>query len=159
MFKKIISKRLISVFSMFVFCATLGIHPSTSLADDKAPGSSNDSFFQGVWVGEWTGHADPSIRQGVTLEIGQKIRDGVYEVNYSWEAANYRSGNVPAGKIKTEGMVKDDTIHFSWENKQGKKFEMMLKKRDDATLNARMERPGPTGPMGRPYSETILKRK
>ena len=121
--------------------------------------SSPDSFFQGTWTGEWEGWSDPSIRQGATLEIGKKLSDGVYRVHYSWNAANYRSGSVPAGTVKTEGTAKDGTFFFSWENKQGKKFEMTLRKQDDNTLKARQERPGETGFRKRPYSETLLKRK
>lgn len=143
------------MFRRFKFIAVLlVVVPFSVWAAD-----AENNYFQGVWNGEWSGFADPTIRQEATVEVGPQIRDGVYAVTYSWGEASYRGKNIFPGRIKSEGTVQGDTFHFAWENKMGRKFEMSLKKESEDTVKARLERSGPLGPMERPYSEALLKRK
>lgn len=158
MTRRVLVDRVMFAVSMFALCAIVVVQPAISLAEEKSSDPSNKSFYQGVWVGEWTGWQDTSVRQEAIVEVGPEIRDGVYEVKYTWGDAKYLKKTVPGGKIKTEGMMRGDSFCFSWEKKNGK-FEMALQKKDETTVKARLDRPGPTGPMARPYSETILKRK
>jgi len=143
MYRKAVMLAMVVLFIPFLVCA----------ADtDKA-------FFEGVWVGNWIGFTDTSIQQEATVKIGPEIGDGVFKVVYKTGEAVYRSKTVPAGKIKTEGSVKDDAFRFSWKSKKGRTFDMILKKESDTTVKARLERSGPLDPMERPYSETTLKRQ
>jgi hypothetical protein len=159
MSRKTISIALFLAFLPFVAWAADSDKSTTAPAGDNPSGQSTGSFFQGVWVGEWSGFVDPQIRQDATVEIGAEVKKGVFKVTYSWGEATYRGKRMWPGKIKTEGSVKDDQLLFSWKNKMGRTFDMTLKKKSDDKIKARIERSGPLGPMESPYSETILTRK
>lgn len=156
MSRKLMTRVLCNGFVLLLVCTGLVAASAAAESEKGAPGSENGKFFQGVWVGEWTGWQDTSIRQEATVEVGPEIKEGVFEVKYSWGEARYLKKTIPAGKIRTEGTMRDDRFYFSWENKKGKKFEMTLKKLDENSVKAREER---SGTSERPYSETTLKRK
>ena len=159
MLRKTISIALLLAFFPLVAWAAESDNSTTAPAGNHPSGQSMESFFPGVWVGEWSGFVDPQIRQDATVEIGAEVSKGVFPVTYSWGEATYRGKRLFPGKIKTEGIVKEDQLLFSWKNKMGRTFDMTLKKQSDNKIKARLERSGPLGPMERPYSETILTRK
>lgn len=149
---------LCSSIVLFLVCTALVAASAAAESEKESPGPVPGSFFQGVWIGEWAGFQDTSIRQEAAVEVGQEIRDGVFEVQYSWGEAKYLKKTVPAGKTSTKGMVREGAFHFSWKNKQGRLFEMTLRKLEENRVKARLERSGPSEG-DRPYSETTLKRK
>jgi hypothetical protein len=159
MSRKTISIALFLAFLPLVAGAADSDNSTTAPSGNNPPGQAIGSFFQGVWVGEWSGYVDPLIRNDATVEIGAEVKKGVFEVTYSWGEATFRGKTIWPGKIKTKGIVKDDQFRFSWKNKMGRTFDMILKKQSDDKINARLERSGPLGPMERPYSETILTSK
>jgi hypothetical protein len=89
------------------------------------------------------------------LPSGEKI----FDVTYSWGAVTWPRGFIPAGRIRTEGKEQDDKFHFQWENKQGRKFEVVLQKDKDNVVKARIEKSGPSGPRERLFNEAFLYRK
>jgi len=127
--------------------------------DNTSPQSAKASYFQGKWVGSWPGFLSSTASQDVTIHIGQETREKTFDVTYSWGEVTWLRGTVPAGKISTEGREQDDRFQFQWENKQGRKFEVVLQKNKDDVVKARIEKSGPTGPRERPFNETFLYRK
>lgn len=154
--RKSMTRVLSNGFVLLLACTGLLAASAAAESEKGTPEAGNGKFFQGVWVGEWTGWQDTSIRQEATVEVGSEIREGVFEVKYSWGEAKYIRKTIPAGKVRTEGRMREDRFYFSWENKKGKTFEMTLRKLDENTVKAREER---SGTSERPYSETTLKRK
>jgi hypothetical protein len=60
---------------------------------------------------------------------------------------------------QTEGREQGDKFHFQWENKQGRKFEVVLQRDKDDTVKARIDKSGTSGPKERPFNKTSLHRK
>ena len=155
------------IFMAALFLAILPLTSYSAYADDAkpAPGDNTSpqsvkaSYFQGIWSGSWPGFYSPTASQDVTINIGQETREKIFDVTYSWGAVTWLRGNVPAGNIRTEGREQDDEFHFQWENKQGRKIEVMLQKNKDNMVKARIEKSGPSGPRERPVNETFLYRK
>lgn len=139
MSRKSMTRALCTGFALLLVCTAFVAASAAAEAEKGSPGSVNGKFFQGVWYGEWTGYQDTTVRQEATVEVGPEIKEGVFEVKYSWGEAKYLIKTVPSGKTKTEGMMREDTFHFSWENKKGKKFEMTLKKIDDTSVKAKLD--------------------
>lgn len=126
---------------------------------DKGAASGTPSWFEGTWVGAWPGWQDTSASQDVTVRIERGIKEGVFRVEYSWDTATWRRRIVPSGTVTTKGREEADRFVFKWTNKAGNDIEVTLRKREDDTVKARMDRTGALGPGERPYNETILKRK
>jgi hypothetical protein len=82
-----------------------------------------------------------------------------FDVTYSWEGMTLKDRIIPAGEVRTEGREQDDKFLFQWTNKQGRKFEIILKKFQDNEVKARLEKSGPMGSKERPYNETTLHRR
>ena len=114
------------------------------------------SYFQGIWSGSWPEFMSPTTSQDVTINIGQETREKIFVVTYSWGAVTWARGFIPAGRIRTEGKEQDDKFHFQWENKQGRKFEVVLQKDKENVVKARIEKSGTSGPLERPFRETSL---
>ena len=156
--KAIVSVLIISVAAVTGYAAKSD--NTTPLAgESKSSPSGNPSYFEGVWVGSWQGYYSPGASMGVTLKIDKEIREGVFPVEYSWEAVSTLRGNFPAGTIKTSGKREGDRFHFKWKNKQGREFEFTLQKESENKVKARIDRSGPYHPHETPYSETYLNRK
>ena len=155
------------IFVAALFLAILLLTSYSAYADDAkpAPGdttspqSVNASYFQGIWSGSWPGYQSSTTSQDVTINIGQETREKIFDVTYSWGAVTWPRGFIPAGRIRTEGREQDDKFHFQWENKQGRKYEVVLQRDKDDTVKARIDKSGTSGPLERPFSETSLHRK
>jgi hypothetical protein len=118
------------------------------------------SYFEGEWAGTWPGWIRPSISQDVTLKITRGEMEGVFLVEYSWGSAPTGSGFNPfPGTVRTKGREEGDQFIFGWKNKQGRDFQITLKKHEADKAKARLDKSGPTGLKERPYNETYLNRK
>jgi hypothetical protein len=127
---------------------------------DKSSPSVGPSYFEGVWAGSWPGWRGSSVYQEVTVKIARGKKDGGFIVEYSWGPGPAGSGFPPIpGSFKTKGREEGDQFIFGWTNKEGRNFQVTLKKHEDNKAKARIERSGPTGPQERPYNETYLNRK
>lgn len=127
--------------------------------ENKSSPSSNPSYFEGVWVGSWEAYLGQSTTQDVTLRIDRGGKEGVFLVEYSWGAAQFRGRVVPPGSLKAKGREEGDRFIFKWKNKQGRDFEFTLQKYKDNVVKARIDKSGPLNPNERPYNETYLNRK
>jgi hypothetical protein len=154
---------------MLVTALFLSIVPLTTYAasaddtaplpgDNTTPRSVKSSYFQGIWIGSWPS-ANSLIANNVTITIGRKIRENIFDVVYSWEGMTLRNSIIPAGEVRTEGREQEDKFLFQWTNKQGREFEIILKKIRDNEVKARLEKSGPLGPKERPDNETTLHRR
>lgn len=155
------------VFSIFLVAVLVGTgHAADSGNATPSPGerrstpSVGPSYFEGIWVGAWPGWRSESASQDVTAKINRARSEGVFIVEYSWGPGPSGSGFPPLpGELKTKGRVEGDQFVFGWKNKQGRDFQVTLKKHEDNKVKARIDRSGPTGPNERPYGETYLIRK
>ncbi len=128
--------------------------------ESKSPPSAAASYFQGIWVGEWTGFARSDISQGIKVEIGKEVGDKSYEVTYSWNSIEWRGGSRPAGEVKTVGKDQGDKFVFQYKWKKGKQTnEITLTKFKENVVKARLEKTGNIGAGERSSDETVLNRK
>lgn len=156
-----------AVFSVFLVAVMIGTGNAANSdnatplpGESRAAPSIDPTYFEGVWVGAWPGWRITSASQDVTVKISRGGREGVFIVEYSWGPGATGSGFPPLpGAVKTRGRVEGDQFVFGWRNKQGRDFQVALKKHEDNKVRAKIDRSGPTGPNERPYSETYLSRK
>ncbi len=157
--------RRVLLAALSVAVAAVGAYAAGSSNAASPPGESKESpsgapsYFEGVWVGAWPAWAGASASQDITVKIERGVKEGIFRVEYSWSAANLRGGTVPPGSVPARGREEGDRFLFKWTNKAGNVVEVTLRKHDDNTVKARIEKSGPLRPGERPYNETILKRK
>lgn len=165
MFKKIVA------MAFFLAIVPLGVYAEDTGKETPLPVESNSStdpdasYFQGVWVGEWHSWASPSLTQDITITIGKKIGNNIFEVTYAWGPADWGRGDVFAGEAKTKGKEKKNKFIFKFRDNDGRKFKITLKKYKDNVIKALKEKTGLTGSGqgrgggGRGITDTYLNRK
>lgn len=157
--------RKIIAVAVFLACVPAGVWAAD--ADNTAPVSGESktgdqpgtSYYQGVWVGHWTGFNEPTT-QDFKVEIGKEIGDKTYEVTYSWEMVTWKRGTTPAGEVTAVGKDQGDTFVFQFKRKKGKQTqEITLMKYKENVVKARLEKWGDIGVQERPSNETYLNRR
>jgi len=156
------------IVGVVVFLVLVPMGVLAAEADNVAPVSGESktgdkpvaSFFQGTWVGEWTGFARSEISQGIKVEIGKEVGDKSYEVTYSWDSIEMRGGSRPAGEVRTVGKDQGDKFVFQYKRKKGKQTnEITLTKSKENVVKAQLEKTGNVGAGERSSDETYLNRK
>lgn len=154
------SKRIIFALVVLLMSATgyaADVEPTKpAAADGKSSPSDVTSYFQGVWVGQW-----PWGENGVdlTITVGKANKEGLFATSYSWGPLRRRDGSVVnPGSIKTWGKEQGDQFLIEWKDKQGIKFSITLKRREDS-VKAIYDTEGPIKIRTRADLETYIKRK
>ena len=156
------------IVAVVIFLALVPMGVLAAKADNAAPVSGKSktvnnpgaSYFQGTWVGEWSGFANPEITQSIKVEIGKEVGDKSYEVTYSWESIETRGRGKPGGEVKTVGKDQGDKFVFQFKKRKGKQTqEITLTKFKENVVKARLEKTGKIVGEERPSDETYLNRK
>lgn len=156
------------IVAVAIFLALVPMGVLAAEADNAAPvfGESKTgdnpgtSYFQGTWVGEWTGFFKSDTTQGIKVEIGKEVRDKSYEVTYSWDPVEWKKGFKPGGEVKTVGKDQGDKFVFQWKRSKGKQTnEITLTKYKENVVKMRLEKTGNVGSEERPSNETYLNRR
>ena len=130
-----------------------------AFAADGDNAAVSPSYFEGVWVGSWSGFYDPGTKQDITVTIEKGGGEGVFRVEYSWGMVQYRNRSTPAGSLKTRGRQEGDQFFFQWKTKQGDENKITLQKESENKVKARVERGGTLPPGESPTRETYLDRR
>ena len=137
----------------------VSILPAAACAADKDNAAVPPSYFEGVWVGSWSGFYTPGTKQDITVTIEKGGKDGVFLVDYSWGMVQYRNKTTHAGSLKTKGRQEGDQFFFQWKTKQGDENKITLQKESENKVKARVDRGGTLPPGESPTRETYLDRR
>ena len=125
-------------------------------ADGKSSPSDAASFYQGVWVGKWPWGGGVDL----TITVGKKNKEGLFETTYTWgEGRNRTGGTIDAGSVKTWGKDQGDKFLIEWKNKKGVKSSITLFKKQEDKVKAVYDTDGPFVGTDRSWLETYLTRK